>query len=460
MIQHMRNFLVAVLVLLAAGVQAQTASGSWKHIHKVKKQETVFGIAKAYGVTIEAMLDANPEMKAPGYQMKKGDWVFVPYAKRGDKDAADRKEGRAMLAQQKARPVLKNVVKVGVMLPIHLEDADGERMVEYYQGMALAMDSLTRLGINAEINTWNLAKDSLVSKVLADPRAYTLDVIFGPLYSHQLPELSNFCRQHGIKLFVPFSIEGNEADYNPQMMQVYQSPGELNERTITAFLERFQTSHHPVIINCNNPSDGKAAFTTALRSKATAAGMKVSLTNINTPLKDFSKQFSRKKPNVVVLNTARSPELNRVFAKLDSLTSQNPGLAISVLGYNEWFLYQKHDFAQFCKYNTYIPTTYYYNISGDRTEAFERKFEKRWGAPLMTQCTPRMGITGFDHAMFVIKGIHDHGKAFTGAEGQVDYKALQTTLKFKQKNLGGGYKNQNFQLIHFCTNQKLESLSY
>lgn len=459
MSNHLRNLLLALCLLFAAGAYAQSTA-SWRHIHKVKKQETIFGIAKDYGVTIEAMLDANPEMKEPGFQLKKGDWVFVPYAKRGDKDAEDKKEGRAMLAEQKARPVLNNVVKVGVMLPIHLEDADGERMVEYYQGMALAMDSLSKQGINAEVITWNLAKDSLVSKVLKDPRAYTLDVIFGPLYSNQLQELSLFCKQHAIKLFVPFSIEGDELDYNPQMMQVYQSPEALNDRTVEAFLERFRTSHHPIIINCNNPSDGKAAFTTSLRAKATAAGMKVSLTNIDTPLADFAKQFSRKKPNVLVLNTARSPELTRVFAKLDSLTQRNPGLAISILGYNEWFLYQKHDFAQFCKYNTYIPSTYYYNIGGDRTEAFEQKFEHRWGAPLMVQCTPRMGITGFDHAMFVIKGIHDHGKAFTGTEDQTDYKPLQTRLKFKQVNLGGGYQNQTFQLIHFCTNQKLESISY
>lgn len=460
MIQHMRNFLVAVLVLFAAGVQAQTASGSWKHIHKVKKQETVFGIAKAYGVTIEAMLDANPEMKAPGYQMKKGDWVFVPYAKRGDKDAADRKEGRAMLAQQKARPVLKNVVKVGVMLPIHLEDADGERMVEYYQGMALAMDSLTRLGINAEINTWNLAKDSLVSKVLADPRAYTLDVIFGPLYSSQLPELSQFCKTNKIKLFIPFSIENNAIEQNPEIMQVYQSPKELAERTIDAFLDQFAETHHPIFINCNNPTDGKAGFTSQLREQATLKGMKVSITNLNTPLEQFAKQFSRKKPNVLVLNTARSPELNRVFAKLDSLKADYPEVQIALYGYNEWFMYQKVYYDYFCKYDTYIPSTYYYNAGGKRVVPFESSFNERWGEPLMTQWTPRMGMMGYDHAMFVLQGIHQYGHDFHGTAEQNDFKPIQTPLKFKQVGDGGGYQNKSFELVHFQPNKKLMAIYY
>lgn len=457
---HFKNLLLVLCLLLSVGAYAQTASHQWRSIHKVKKSETVFGIAKEYGVTLEQLLDANPEMKQPGYELRKGDWVFVPYKHRGDKDADDKKVGREMLVEQQARPVLHNVIKVGVMLPIHLENSEGERMVEYLQGVRLALDSLARRSVNAEVMVWNLAKDSSVVKVLADPRAYTLDVIFGPLYSEQLPPLSKFCRDNGIKLFVPFSIDGNEVATNPQLMQVYQPADTLRAKSVKAFVERFQRTHHPVLIDCNNPTDGKVAFTTALRTTLTAKGSKVSLTNVNTPLEQFAKQFSRKKPNVVVLNTAKSPELNRVFAKLDSLTHQYPGLAISVFGYNEWFMYQKYDLANFYKYNVYIPTTYYYNIGSRATEALEHDFETRWGVPMMTQWLPRMGLLGYDHTLFVVLGLHNHGKDFVGSEEQSDYRSLQTPLKFKRVSPQGGYRNATFQLIHFRTDQRLESVSY
>lgn len=458
---HFKNLLLLLCLLFCVGTYAQTSTTeSWKTIHKVKKQETIFGIAKDYGITIEALIDANPEMKEPGYQLKKGEWVFVPYAKKGDKNASAKKEGREMLVEQAARPVRSNVVKIGYMLPFHLEDADGERMVEYYQGMRLALDSLKKQNLNAEITVWNLAKDSSVVKVLSDPRAFTLDVIFGPLYSEQLPALSEFCKTHGIKLFVPCSIEGSEIDYNPQVMQVYQTKDQLQNRTISAFIERFRTSHQPIIIDCNNPSDGKVAFTSALRQKLAVSGMNIKVTNINTPMADFQKQFSRTMGNVIVLNTARSPELNRVYAKLDSLTKQNPGLTIAMFGYNEWFMYQKHDLSYFFKYNTYIPTTYYYNAASARTVALENDFKTRWGQDMMPQCTPRMGLMGYDHTMYIVNGIHTYGKDFVGADNQSSYRPLQTPLSFVQVNQGGGYQNDNFQLIHFRTDQKLESLTY
>lgn len=457
----LKHLLLIVCLLFCASINAQTQSTAWNYIHKVKKQETIFGIAKDYGITIEQLLDANPDMKQPGYQLQKGTWVFVPYEKKGDKEAADKKEGRAMLQQQQARPVRTNVIKVGVMLPIHLDNSEGERMVEYYQGLRLALDSLTKKNINVELSTWNLAKDSSVVKVISDPRAYALDLIIGPLYSAQLPQLSQFCKTNGIRLFVPFSIEGGDLDYNPQVMQVYQTPAQLNERTVKACIERIQFyKAQPVIIDCNNPGDGKVAFTSALRQQLTATGFAPKLTNLNTPMADFAKQFAKNRNNIVVLNTARSPELNAVIAKLDSLTKADPSVKVTLFGYNEWFMYQKYDLTKFYQYNVFIPTTYYYNAASARTEAFERDFEAHWGQKMMSQWTPRMGLVGYDHMMFLGQGIHKYDKDFTGVEGQSDYRAIQSPLEFKQTAAGGGYQNDNFQLIHFRTDKKMESLTY
>ena len=62
--------------------------------------------------------------------------------------------------------------------------------------------------------------------------------------------------------------------------------------------------------------------------------------------------------NVVILNSEKSPQLNEVFAKLAQLKKARPGLAISLYGYNQWFVYQDYNLDQYFKYNTYIPSTY------------------------------------------------------------------------------------------------------
>ena len=45
---------------------------TYKEMHKVKRKETIFGIARENGLTVQELIDANPEMNSPGYELKKG----------------------------------------------------------------------------------------------------------------------------------------------------------------------------------------------------------------------------------------------------------------------------------------------------------------------------------------------------------------------------------------------------
>ena len=43
----------------------------WRDMYQVKKKDTIFGIAKNYGLTVDELINANPEMKVAGYELKK-----------------------------------------------------------------------------------------------------------------------------------------------------------------------------------------------------------------------------------------------------------------------------------------------------------------------------------------------------------------------------------------------------
>ena len=75
----MKYLLLVFAVTFSFTVMAQSVQ--WRDQHKVKRRETVFGIAKEYGISIQQLIDANPVMKQTGYELKKGDLIFVPFAK-------------------------------------------------------------------------------------------------------------------------------------------------------------------------------------------------------------------------------------------------------------------------------------------------------------------------------------------------------------------------------------------
>lgn len=62
----MKNGILRQLLFLGLfAFMAETACAqlnSYRELHKVKRKETIFGIAKDNGLTIEELIKANPEM--------------------------------------------------------------------------------------------------------------------------------------------------------------------------------------------------------------------------------------------------------------------------------------------------------------------------------------------------------------------------------------------------------------
>ncbi len=454
MVRFLKYTLLIAMLCVASFSYAQ--DNNYREMHKVKKGETIFGIAKKYDITIEELIKANPDMNAVGYELKKGGYIFIPYSK-GTKPAVKGKTENGNVQPTKVVAPKGNAVKVGVMLPLHNVDGDGRRMVEYYRGILMACEKLKKEGINVDIRAWNVAIDADINKTLTAEGAKNCDVIFGPLYSKQVSVLSEFARQHNIKLVIPFSITGNDIAKNPNIFQVYQSQELFYGNVVKQFTARFKDSH-VVVVDCNDKQSDKGVFTFSLRKALAEKGMTCSITNIINSDEYFAKAFSTSKPNIVVLNTARSPELNAVIAKLDKYTASMPNVKVSLFGYTEWLMYAKYNMDKFCKYNTYVPSHFYYNPMASATKDFNNEYIKKFDQSMMDYM-PRFAITGYDHAMFFISGISKQGKAFNGTTSSSN--AIQAQLQFKKANgQASGMQNNNLLFVHYNTNKSISLIQF
>ena len=457
--QKLRYFLVIVGMMLSVTVIAQTTK--WRDIYTVKKKDTIFGIANKYNLTLPELMDANPEMKKEGYMLQKGATLFIPFgkdtAKGGTQTVANGNATKTSTVSSSTRVKQPNTVNVGVMLPLHDVDGDGKRMVEYYRGILMACEKLKQQGISTNIHAWNVPIDADIRSTLVQDGANSCDLIFGPLYSKQVAPLAGFCKTYGIKMVIPFSITGDEVDRNKEVFQVYQAPESLNDASIKAFLNRFKNVH-PIFIDCNDTTSRKGVFTFGLRKELEKRKITYSVTNVNSSLEYFAKAFVPSKQNVVILNTGRSPQLTQVLNKLDEFSAKYPGAVISLFGYTEWLMYAKYNLDRFYKYDTYIPSTFYYNANSAKVIDLERRYNMWFHQPMQV-AMPRFALTGYDHAMFFIQGVNKAGKDFTGAASQVNYQPVQTPLHFV-KTSKGGYRNQILQLIHYTFNRQIEALTY
>ena len=450
----LRYFLLAALAAFVTE-PALGQTQTWREMHKVKKKETLFGIARQYGLTVQELLDANPEMNKPGYELKKDDFILIPYAK--DQTPAATPAPTTLASKPVASKQKNKTIKLGVMLPLHDINGDGRRMVEYYRGLLMACDSLKKLGISVDVHAWNTPDNADIAPVLRDKAAKQCDLIIGPLYSKQMAQLSDFVTQNDIRLVIPFSINAPQLMTNKNIFQIYQSPLDFNESVISQFLSRF-AGYHPVFIDCNDSTSQKGAFTFSLRKQLDAKGIEYGITNLNTTGASFARSFSKSKPNVVILNTGRSPELNSAIAKLNGLTTPASGIKVTLFGYTEWLMYTNYLLDSFYKYDVYIPAAFHYNPLTSRTLRVQQKYRWNFHQDMMN-AQPRFAITGFDHGMFFLQGFHQYGKDFTGAPGILGYEPVQTPLKF-ERIANGGLRNRSLYFVHYMPEHRLETISF
>ena len=448
----MRHFLryALLLFLLVGGMELSAQQDkTWQEMHKVKKKETIYGIAKEYGLTEEELRKANPEMLVPDYKLKKGDYIFIPYPSVKPAEAAPVK-------QEDTSDIKTRAIRVGIMLPLHDVDGDGRRMVEFYRGILMACNDLKKEGISTDIRAWNVNIDADIRQTLLEKGAEQCDIIFGPLYTKQMDYISQFVKSYGIKLVIPFSINGNHVANNEHIYQVYQSAEELNQSAVDAFMDRF-VDHNVVLIDCNDPNSNKGIFTSAVRKRLEEKKITYHVTNLSNSDDTFARAFTTDKPNVVILNTGRSTELTTALGKLDVLTNANKKISVSLFGYNDWLLYEKYNLDRFYKYDTFIPTYYYYNASTARTQELENAYRKWFGASMMN-ALPRFAITGYDQATFFLRGMHTVGKGFTG--NTPNKYAVQTQYRFEKVGKNGGSKNRQFMLVHYNKNRSISSITF
>ena len=445
------------LLLLAVCCLTLSAVGQvpqWRDMYKVKKKDTIYGIAKKYGLTEAQLRAANPQMQAEGYSLKKGDRLCIPWP------STAQMSQRATTTPASAKPQQRGLstIRVGIMLPLHNVNGDGRRMKEYYRGFLMACDSLKRAGLNIDIHAWNVTIDDDISKFTSDPAAARCDIIFGPLYTHQVRALAEFCKARDIRMVIPFSISGDDVSRYRQVFQVWQSPDRLNNSSIEAYLRLFPKAH-PVFIDCNDTTSRKGAFTFGLRNRLESKNITYNITNLNSSEAMFAKAFRAGQQNVVILNTGRMPELTVALAKLEGLQNRNPNLRITLFGYTDWLLYADYDLDNFFRFDTYVPAQFYYNALSSRTRQVEQAYRRWFHEGLQTTYNPRFALTGYDHAQFFLRGLATHGKAFRGTRGQSAYTPVQTPLRFRQVG-DAGMQNDNFQLIHYTPGHRIESVAY
>lgn len=428
------------------GQQPQPVKVTYKE-YKAKKKETAYGIAKANNITVDELIEANPEMKQEGYKLKKGSVLRIP-----------------------VKPIVKkptfkglNTIRLAVILPLVGNGVEFDRSVEFYRGLLMGVEELKQAGVNVVVSVYNEpAPDVSIASQMLQVVGQNPDVIVGPLYPTHFTDVTAVSAKK-VKVVVPFSSKVPQVDYRPEVYVLNTPAVYENALALDLFMTNFKKQTHVILLH--GQAGNKRSFSEELQRRLSSAGYDIVSLPTSASTQQMTAALLGKKQGeyIIVPDDASEATMKQMLTKTADLQRALSGAQISLLGYESWLPYAEGSMReQIHAANTYILTPNYYYPYTTASKAFYDKYRKWFKADFVSS-KPRMAPLGYDFARGFLGSMATYGYDFSTQSPQKGSVAAQPKLQSEPRFItvggNGGYVSRSMWLVRFKRDMSIVKIS-
>ncbi|MBM6670807.1 LysM peptidoglycan-binding domain-containing protein [Phocaeicola coprophilus] len=444
---------------------------SYRDIHKVKRRETIYSICREYGITEEELIAANPELKTE--KLKRGKYIRIPFHKQmpvapvvtpGESAMPTNSELFERINSDTKR---KNQLKVAVMLPFMLNGGNqGEqmRMVEYYQGVLMAINELKKNGTSFDIHTYDTQNNAAtVRQILARSEMKDMDLIIGPGHATHIPAISAFSEQNKIRLVVPFTSKCDEVFGNPYLYQVNTPQSYLYSKVYEHFLRKFR-GNNIIFVDAGDGETDKREFIGGFKQEL--KDQHIPFREINANSKESIEQALQSgTENILIPTSGSNIALIKLLPYLKALklsweAEETPDkYSLHLFGYPEWQTYTTDHLDDFYTFDTYFYTSFYANNLSVSVVNFQKEF-RQWYHKEILNTYPKYAILGYETAHYLLKGLSLYGNKLEQHLNNIQVTPIQTSFRFERVSNWGGFINKKVFFIHFTKDHELIKMDF
>jgi LysM repeat protein len=475
----------------------ESGSSSMPLTHVVAKGESIYGIARQYGMTMDELLALNPAA-ADGIKVGmrlnlKESSADTAAATPAETVATTTAVAKANVAKAEATPAAAPEVTIAATEPEVAPEAESEAVTvsnpdsllyapaeeavaeqremhiaiilpfllnektmgrqtklytEFYKGFLLAADTLNLPGRTpVRIHTYDSSASlDSITAIMNRPEIANMDMIVTSDNPTFLKTVARKAASNTLILNL-FAVKDSSYTSLPNMIQTNIPHDEMYEQAINGFLDNFPFAT-PVFLTRNGGKNDKEEFTSALKAKLNAEGRFYQTVNFDGYLSDADLEGLT--PDVIsyvlIPNSGNRDEFTRIQHAIKSLkNSAVDGSTVQLFGYPEWATFRGTQFDDICElettiYSRYVPTNNDYDASSLNT-----RFRQVYGEGLIDKQMPVFGILGFDTGRMAIEGMRT--MAGTGSFPS-RYVGIQSGLKLERAANGGLFNNALFFITY------------
>ena len=433
-----------------------------KEMHKVKRKETVYSISREYGISESELLAANPELKGEN-NIKKGTFLCIPFPTAQVSTSTQIQtspSNNELFNENKKIAERFSTIKTAIILPfLNVSQNEAARMIEYYEGFLMAIDSLKRSGVSIDLYTYNSGPETAsLNNILSQKEMKDMDIIFGPLHQQHIKPLADFAQKNNIRLVIPFTSKDNSVFRNPSIYQINTPQSYLYSEVYDHFVRQFPNAN-VIFIEATTGTKDKAEFIKGLKDELKNRSIPMKSLKENSTTESLKAVLRADRENIFIPTSGNNITLIKILPQLTLLVRDNPDHTIHLFGYPEWQTYTKDHLEAFFELDTYFYSSFYTNNLLPAAINFTKNY-RRWYGKDMDERYPKFGMLGFDTGYFFLKGLSQYGSELEKNMQRMDLVPIQTGFKFQRVNNWGGLINKKVFFVRFTKNYELIKLDY
>jgi LysM repeat protein len=470
--------------------------------HKVQSGESLSSIAKQYDLSLRELKKANRELRFP----QVGDYVKVPGVKIPEKlesepVAIDTVINVPEVSEIKLeRPALFTPVKdlggsldVAVLLPFYIKENTVRReidssmaskgkknmivtrknddwiypqsldFIEMYEGILLAADTLRSLGLNINLHTFDIKSDTVeLTKIIQSGKLEGMDLIIGPVYSHNLSIVGAYAKDRGIPLVSPVPLYNNSVlSGNPELFMASSSL-EIAQKALARKFGEYP-DHNFIFIHSDTLGidEDVQRFRRLILSELSARmpyeDIKFrefqfynrSMFNSDS-INRLSHALSDRSKNIIVIASEEAPIISSTIIDVHSLSRK---FDVKVFGYPVMKDLDNLDPKYFFDLDLMIYSPYWIDYSKNAVVQFNSDYRQKF----LTEPTEKSyAWQGYDIAYYFMSGLAIHGSEFIRHPEIHRPELLETDYDFVSNSPGNGFENRNLFLIRYTKDYEVK----
>jgi LysM repeat protein len=463
--------------------------------HQVLKGETLSSIAREYGLTVRELRRENRDLRFP----QVGDNVRIPRDKvaenreiepvRTDTVITAVEEPEAELVRPAGFTEIKDLrgsFDVAVLLPFYIKE-NAERtaidsskvsrgrqqfkytkrpddwiyptsldFVEMYEGILLAADTLRSLGLDINIYPFDIKRDTIaLTKLIRSGKLAEMDLIIGPVYSHNLTLVADYTKNLGIPVVSPVPLINDGVLANSPNLFMSNSSLEIAQKALSKKISEYYGSnfvfiHSDTLGVENDVKRFKNMIFTELSYKLPYEETKFKEFKFysrsmfdNDSINRLSHALSDQSKNIVIIASEDAPVISETIMDIHGLSRK---FDVKVFGYPAMRDIDNLDPKYFFDLDLMIYSPSWIDYTRDDIKKFNSDFRKKF----MTEPSEKSyAWQGYDITYYFLSGMSMNGKNFIAHPEIHNPDLLQTEYDFIRKNVGDGCENQKLFLIRY-----------